>query len=370
MKKPKVIGIGRSKAVEAQPVEELKEAKPQEPTQTTANRWVQSSSSMELDSPEDMDIRQILTDLVVVDPENARGLEIKPEQIREHIDLLKINKQDTDFDDWKQAYEAKAAKLFNGLTLVDLMDVAEFAFKLGSPENLINPVLVWREETRFHLIAGERRYLAHLLLGATHISANILDPKPDDVKISLFQYGENHDRSDIRFKGTIVNHRRTIREWEKQHDTKISVRKFAALKSIGKSKAAQLLKIAKDQREAFNHALNNNLITSIEQGYELSSMDDESLNNAVAMLVAPAAELKGESPPKKPAPKKPAKFPSSFKVTKKANKAALGYMVSAVLKGLDSKELEERIGHYDMSKTAELSEALEEIVHYIEDKFV
>src|SRR3990167_6261347 len=64
-------------------------------------------------------------------------------------------------------------------------------------QGIINPVTVYKHGDKYRLIAGERRTLASILAGKTDIQAKILDSQPDELKISLLQWIENIERSDL-----------------------------------------------------------------------------------------------------------------------------------------------------------------------------
>lgn len=64
-------------------------------------------------------------------------------------------------------------------------------------QGIINPVIVYKHGEKYRLIAGERRTLASLLAGKNDIQAKILDEKPNALKISILQWIENIERSDL-----------------------------------------------------------------------------------------------------------------------------------------------------------------------------
>lgn len=64
-------------------------------------------------------------------------------------------------------------------------------------QGIINPITVYKFGEKYRLIAGERRTLASILAGRSDIQAKILDDKPDELKISLLQWIENIERSDL-----------------------------------------------------------------------------------------------------------------------------------------------------------------------------
>lgn len=66
-----------------------------------------------------------------------------------------------------------------------------------SEQGVINPVIVYKNDEQYRLIAGERRTLSSILAGKTDIPAKVLTAKPDPLKLSLLQWIENIEREDL-----------------------------------------------------------------------------------------------------------------------------------------------------------------------------
>lgn len=64
-------------------------------------------------------------------------------------------------------------------------------------QGIINPIVVYKFGEKYRLVAGERRTLASVIAGKTEIQAKILESKPNELKISLLQWIENVERSDL-----------------------------------------------------------------------------------------------------------------------------------------------------------------------------
>lgn len=119
-------------------------------------------------------------DRIDVDPDNARFVgRVTPEEIRAHregrIDLS------------KDEYEERRA-FFE--TLQGLAESIEH-------QGLLQPIVVAPLNGRYRIIAGERRFLAHLLLGRESIRA-IVRPNPGDAQsLTLWGLAENLQREDL-----------------------------------------------------------------------------------------------------------------------------------------------------------------------------
>jgi ParB family chromosome partitioning protein len=77
-------------------------------------------------------------------------------------------------------------------------------------QGVINPIMVYKYGEKYRLIAGERRTLASIIAGKPDIQAKILDEKPDEMKISLLQWIENIERSDLSLWERLSNLERII----------------------------------------------------------------------------------------------------------------------------------------------------------------
>lgn len=64
-------------------------------------------------------------------------------------------------------------------------------------QGVINPIIVYKHNEKFRVIAGERRTLASLLAKKEDIPAKILTEKPSRLKLSLLQWIENIEREDL-----------------------------------------------------------------------------------------------------------------------------------------------------------------------------
>ncbi|HLB43317.1 MAG TPA: ParB/RepB/Spo0J family partition protein [Gammaproteobacteria bacterium] len=112
---------------------------------------------------------------IEVDPDNPRDLVLI-------FDDLYVGVSETDPN-----YIRKSKEIAN------LQTMANSIRKQG----IINPIVVYKFGDKYRLVAGERRTLASILAGKSEIQAKILDSKPNDLKISLLQWIENVERTDL-----------------------------------------------------------------------------------------------------------------------------------------------------------------------------
>jgi len=112
---------------------------------------------------------------IEVDPENPRDLALSFNDVYNGID-------ETDEEQARKAME-----------LESLHTLANSIREQG----VINPIVVYKFGDNYRLVAGERRTLGSILAGNAEIQAKILDNKPSKLKISLLQWIENVERSDL-----------------------------------------------------------------------------------------------------------------------------------------------------------------------------
>ncbi|MBV9575926.1 MAG: ParB/RepB/Spo0J family partition protein, partial [Gammaproteobacteria bacterium] len=134
---------------------------------------------------------------IAFDPSNPRDLAITVQDIQ-----MGISTTDTE--------KARKTK--------ELASLQSIAHSIKS-QGMINPITVYKYGEKYHLIAGERRTLASLVAGKADIQAKILDEKPNELKISLLQWIENIERSDLSL-------------WERINNLKTIVQAYAASRHI------------------------------------------------------------------------------------------------------------------------------------------
>lgn len=82
---------------------------------------------------------------------------------------------------------------------------------------LLNPIVVYKNDAKYKLVAGERRVLASILAGNITVQAKILKERPDPLKLSLLQWIENNERSDLTLWERIRNFEKITAEFIQTH---------------------------------------------------------------------------------------------------------------------------------------------------------
>ena len=159
------------------------------------------------------------------------------------IDRERLQRDDDAYlDEYLERVEMDAP--LTGKAVADFQSIASFAFALKSADRLLHPVVVWQNDTQFHLIAGERRLLAHILLGEATIDARIRDAAPNAMEKYLLQWEENIHRDDLSLFEKIDNLRELIDAWKAGKGVHaISVNQFAALSGLPRSVAQRYLAV-------------------------------------------------------------------------------------------------------------------------------
>ncbi|MBA3662187.1 MAG: ParB/RepB/Spo0J family partition protein [Gammaproteobacteria bacterium] len=144
-------------------------------------------------------------------------------------------------------------------------------------QGIINPILVYKHGEKYRLIAGERRTLASVLAGKTEIQAKILDSKPNELKISLLQWIENVERSDLTL-------------WERLNNLEKMLQAYASKKNMTTAEVtitelSNLLGCTKP------HAMNYKIVLMAENDLKNAIKENKIKNLEKAALVASAEVL-------------------------------------------------------------------------------
>lgn len=285
---------------------------------------------------------------IVCDPENPRKLALTQAQVVEIASKHPLDQKVLDVEestDWIEDYVTKVAATmqFTGKAVGDLASLVGFASSLKSADRLLHPIVVWRDETTFHLIAGERRLLAHLLLGETHIAARILDHQYSRHQIDTLQWEENVHRQDMSL-------------WERiEHVKKL----ISADKGIDNTSVTKLSKIlgrsrAESQRYLAVLRYPDNLLMDAVRTGKVSD-----LKSAAALAQLPVAQLRLKLDGSKP--QTTAK--TRIKLGNKSQVSCMGDLLKAAAKQL---KLESVLQSLNLGKTEDINEAVNRLIAAIE----
>lgn len=194
---------------------------------------------------------------IQLDPANPRKLALDPD------DPARIDPQDPD-------------AALKHAQLDDLQTLAQTIAK----EGLHNPVQVYRRGDGFVLFIGQRRFLAHRLLGHTAIRASVYHERP--AHASLWQFTENFQRVDISLHERIESLREILEELG-QGDAAPGVM-AEALQShaaLGRAIAYRYVSILKGPA-VVRRAIQDGRLTSVRKAAEFAQLDEIEAADAIA----------------------------------------------------------------------------------------
>lgn len=85
---------------------------------------------------------------------------------------------------------------------------------------VINPIVVFKQNEFYRVVAGERRCLASILAGKNEIEARVFNEKPKGFELKLIQWVENTAREDLTLDERLGNIREIIHEYQIQNGSK------------------------------------------------------------------------------------------------------------------------------------------------------
>lgn len=219
---------------------------------------------------------------IQLDPNNPRELSIEIKDVKAGPKL-----PDKDFDDdvqdefreeLKNHFEHDENKKQK---IQDYFSIALLASTIRKPEKLMQPICVYEKGNRYIVLAGERRTLAHYVMNAQHIAANIMD-EPQDKEKAVLQYIENSAREDLPLKDKV----KAIRKILHYYGTTISVRSLANILKLSKSQAQKYAKICKEENMLFKRAIESGVLSSPEDAYNLIKNNDaDTISNICNLLL-------------------------------------------------------------------------------------
>lgn len=232
---------------------------------------------------------------VICDPENPRKLTLTQEQITKIAAAYPFDKTQLQIDDpsdWLEDYVTRVgeAEQLTGKALGDLESLVGFAAALKTADRLLHPIVVWREESTFHLIAGERRLLAHILLGESNIAARIVEQGYSRAEIDTLQWEENVHRVDMSLWERVDHIQKLLEAGEGVKKT--SVTKLS--KIIGKSRAEsqRYLAVLRYPTKALLNAISSGKVSDLKTAAALAQLTPSELEVKLSGTTGKAVDTK------------------------------------------------------------------------------
>jgi len=323
---------------------------------TTANteKWAGAIASQMLnkDKVKEVIVKTIPIDFIKADQDNPRKLAIDLALIKKIVEKHPIQQfiRNEQCNDWIEEYVEKITKAYNleGKQIGDFTSIVEFAAVLKTADRLLHPIVVWREESIFHLIAGERRVLAFAQLNESHISAKICETKPDESEIDILQWEENVSREDM----SLYERTLRIQKFVKAATSKnISVRKLAKISGLSVAESHRYLAVIKYETDTLINAIKDGKVKSIKLAQEYSKLSEEELQ----------IKLSGKKNPTINAVVKP-----YVKISKDVDTNVIKKIIKTITKEYNADDL---LKDLDLSKTKDINLAFNLLVKFLsEDK--
>ena len=212
---------------------------------TSTKKWTAATASQLGNKSKSILVKSLPIRAIKTDQDNPRKLAINIHNIMEIYETFPIksflaNEED---NDWIEEYVEKVAKDYPlaGKQVGDFLSIVQFSTVLRSSDRLLHPIVVWQEDSIFHLISGERRLLTHALLGETHISSKIHEDQLTRFEIDLLQWEENIHREDMTIYEKALRIKKLIDSSYGME--KISVRKLAKISGLSVADSQRYLVI-------------------------------------------------------------------------------------------------------------------------------
>jgi ParB family chromosome partitioning protein len=161
-------------------------------------------------------------------------------------------------------------------------------------QGILNPIIVYKHAEKYRLIAGERRTLASIIAGFNDIQAKILDVKPSALKISILQWIENVERSDLTLWEKLRNLEKIISVYAHSKGTtfdQVTITELSNLIGCAKSHAINYKAVLISDQEIKN-LIHENKIRNLEKAALLSNIKSLDIRKNAIDACLNGAQLK------------------------------------------------------------------------------
>ena len=287
-------------------------------------------------------------ELIDVDADNPRSLAITPDGIAAQMERYPLPSSGE--GSGQESWVEQSCKAFTGDAKAreDLESILLFAVSLEDAKRLLNPITVLREGERFKLLAGERRYLSHIVLGSPTILARVLSQAPSPLEKARLQWEENENSLALSPGKKIKNLSALLSSWQVEFpDQSISVNKFADLTGMKRSVAQRYLAILRCDDPSLNQAIDEGKV-AIMQASKLAALNKK--QRRVALQGA--------------APNPPPPFPK-LTVGPGQDFSSIAFIITAAAEKAKDKEVTAALADLDLSNRAHLHKALDLLIRRI-----
>lgn len=216
-------------------------------------------------------VEMIPIEKLELDPENPRELHLSFEDIQQGI---------TEKDSFGEIKKKE---------LLTLESLSKSIFAQG----LINPVVVYKCQDKYRLIAGERRTLASILAGKAHVQARIFEDKPTPLNRVILQWMENNEREDLSLWERVNNIRSILHIYSKEHEQaveRVTAAELSDLTGMSVSQSAQYRLILQCS-DALLNAVKENKVSNLDKAAFIVKASPQD-QDALISLCSQGASLK------------------------------------------------------------------------------
>lgn len=315
---------------------------------SNSTKWTTATASQLNNKTKNILVKSLPISHIKVDQDNPRKLVIDANLIKEIQKKFSIQEylQNEEYNDWIEEYVEKVAKYFSlkNKQIGDLTSIVTFAAILKSPKRLLHPIVVWQEDSIFHLISGERRVLTHILLGEEYISSKIFEEKLTESEIDVLQWDENIHREDMTlFEKTM----RLAKLINSSHGiSKISVRKLAKISGLSVPESQRYLVIIKYPTDRLIKAIEEGKVEGLQKAAALAQLSDEELkDNLLGVVVSKKSVMK-----------------PTIKISKDADMDVMKKIIGAVIKEFKAESV---LDNLDLNKSKDLNFAFNSLISFL-----
>ena len=139
---------------------------------------------------------------------------------------------------------------------------------------LINPIIVYKKNEKYQIVAGERRFWASHLAGRKEIEARVFHEKPTQYELKLLQWFENTEREDLSLIERIDNVNEIIISFKNENNGTIVTHKVLnEITGMSSSMASYYLSLI-DAPDDVLTAIKEGKISSIEKASLIANTKD------------------------------------------------------------------------------------------------
>ncbi len=284
----------------------------------------------------------MLVDAIEPDPKNPRKLLITREEI-----FNGLNKSDVNYE--------KKTKELN-----DLNDLAASIKKVG----IRNAIEVYKEDNKYRIISGERRYLAAILAGQKYIPARI-NQKLDELKLRYIQWVENINRQDLSIWEKYNNLVTMAAAYKKTNSNELNTEALKELLGVSDTQSYRYLCLLNADSEIIE-LVKSGKLNNLRLIQEIASVKDKSARKQVLKEIQNSVEGETTVNKFKKLKGKKALNKSIVSLGRVSNLNTAKYLVHAILQDSKLSKYQAKFGDVDWSSVKAVNKAFKDLLKAIE----